>query len=243
MAIEVDGVNLQALFALTHGLYVVSSHSDGGGNGQIADAVMQVAAEPPALAVSISKRNLTHGLIEKSRVFSVSVLGQSTPFKFIGLFGFKSGRDVDKLSQVEHSPGITGCPVVTENAVAAIEAKLVGSVDAGTHTVFIGEIVAAGRLNDGPPLTYAWYREHLKGRTPKNAPGYIPRAATGSAGKGKRGGGKMQKYACTICSYLYDPEIGDPDNGVEPGTAFEDLPDDWVCPVCGAEKSEFEPEE
>jgi rubredoxin len=51
------------------------------------------------------------------------------------------------------------------------------------------------------------------------------------------------KYRCTVCDYLYDPEVGDPDNGVEPGTAFEDLPDDWVCPECGVEKDMFEPEE
>jgi len=51
----------------------------------------------------------------------------------------------------------------------------------------------------------------------------------------------MQKFKCDLCSYIYDPEKGDPDNGVEPGTAFEALPDDWVCPVCGAGKSDFYP--
>ncbi|RKY96392.1 MAG: rubredoxin [Candidatus Hydrothermota bacterium] len=51
----------------------------------------------------------------------------------------------------------------------------------------------------------------------------------------------MKKYKCTICGYIYDPEVGDPDNGVNPGTAFEDLPDTWVCPVCGAPKADFEP--
>jgi rubredoxin len=50
----------------------------------------------------------------------------------------------------------------------------------------------------------------------------------------------MEKYKCLLCGYIYDPEIGDPDNGVEPGTAFEDLPDEWVCPECGAEKEDFE---
>jgi rubredoxin len=49
----------------------------------------------------------------------------------------------------------------------------------------------------------------------------------------------MQKYRCTVCNYIYDPAIGDPDSGVQPGTAFESLPDSWVCPVCGAAKSEF----
>ncbi|RME23515.1 MAG: rubredoxin [Deltaproteobacteria bacterium] len=51
----------------------------------------------------------------------------------------------------------------------------------------------------------------------------------------------MQKYTCSVCGYVYDPEKGDPDNGVEAGTAFENIPDDWVCPVCGADKSLFEP--
>ena len=53
----------------------------------------------------------------------------------------------------------------------------------------------------------------------------------------------MGKYLCTICGYIYDPALGDPENGVASGTAFEDLPDDWVCPVCGADKDQFEPEE
>jgi rubredoxin len=49
----------------------------------------------------------------------------------------------------------------------------------------------------------------------------------------------MQKYVCDVCGYIYDPSEGDPDSGIASGTAFDDLPDDWVCPVCGAPKSEF----
>lgn len=52
----------------------------------------------------------------------------------------------------------------------------------------------------------------------------------------------MTKYACDACDYVYDPELGDPDNGVEPGTAFEDLPDDWICPECGVDKDLFSPQ-
>ncbi len=51
----------------------------------------------------------------------------------------------------------------------------------------------------------------------------------------------MKKYKCQICGYVYDPEKGDPDAGIKAGTPFEDLPDSWVCPVCGASKSDFEP--
>jgi len=50
----------------------------------------------------------------------------------------------------------------------------------------------------------------------------------------------MDKYRCTVCDYVYDPKVGDPDNDIDPGTSFDDLPDDWVCPDCGAEKELFE---
>ena len=53
----------------------------------------------------------------------------------------------------------------------------------------------------------------------------------------------MQKYVCDLCGYVYDPAVGDEENGVAPGTAFEDIPDDWVCPVCNAGKDEFSPQD
>ncbi len=53
----------------------------------------------------------------------------------------------------------------------------------------------------------------------------------------------MKKYVCTVCGWIYDPVVGDPDNGVAPGTSFEDIPEDWVCPLCGVGKDEFEPTE
>ncbi|MDD5591644.1 MAG: rubredoxin [Dehalococcoidales bacterium] len=51
---------------------------------------------------------------------------------------------------------------------------------------------------------------------------------------------KLAKYECTVCGYVYDPELGDPEGDIAPGTPFDELPDDWVCPVCGADKSDFE---
>lgn len=51
----------------------------------------------------------------------------------------------------------------------------------------------------------------------------------------------MDKYHCVICDYIYDPEKGDPDHGIAPGTSFDDIPDDWTCPLCGVDKSNFEP--
>lgn len=59
----------------------------------------------------------------------------------------------------------------------------------------------------------------------------------------KTGDADMQKYVCNICGYVYDPETGDPDNDIAPGTSFDDLPDDWTCPICGAPKENFSPED
>jgi rubredoxin len=169
----------------------------------------------------------------------VTVLDEATPLKFIGIFGFNSGRKVNKLSHVCFQDGITGCPLITQNAISVFEVQVQERIDIGTHSIFVGEVVSAEVLSGGKPLTYSYYQEHLKGKTPKNAPTYRGEK------KEKRGierRNPMQKYICDVCGYVYDPKEGDPDNGVKPGTPFEDLPDGWVCPVCGASKDQFSPE-
>lgn len=223
----------KALWKITYGLYVVSAKTKGKLNGQIANTVFQVTSEPPTLAVSINKQNFTHECIRESKAFAVSVLSRETPLEFIGNFGFRCGRDVDKLKDVEHKIGLSGVPVVLENAVAYIETEIINSFDCGSHTVFLGKVTDAEILNDQEPLTYDYYHKVKRGTAPKTAPTYIKETSP-------EPGGKMQKYRCTVCGYIYDPQVGDPDNGVKAGTPFESLPADWVCPVCGAAKTEFE---
>ena len=175
-AIMDSDVDLKALFTLSYGLYIVTSHFEGRLNGQISNTVFQVTAEPPRIAVSINKNSLTREYISKSGMFAVSVLDESTPMKFIGLFGFKSGREVDKLSQVTFKKGVTGCPIVTENTITALEAKVIDQLDAGTHIVFIADVVTAQLLRQGTALTYAYYYDIKKGKSPKSAPSYRPQA-------------------------------------------------------------------
>ena len=164
-------------------------------------------------------------------MFTVSALSQNTPLSFIGHFGFKSGRDIDKLEGINYKTGETRTPVVTDNTLAYLEARVIQEVDVGTHTLFIGELVEAEVLKEGEPMTYAYYHQVKRGTTPKTAPSYIDEK--------KEAIPKMMKYKCTVCGYIYDPELGDPDGGVAPGTPFEEIPDDWVCPICGVGKSEF----
>ncbi len=228
-------MNLKALYKLGYGLYIVSSRNGDRLNGQIANTVFQVTSEPPTIAVSINKSNLTHEFIKESKVLAVSVLSQDTPLSFIGHFGFKSGRDMDKLEGINYKAGVTQAPVVTDNALAYLEAKVIQQVDVGTHTIFIGELVGADVLKEGEPMTYAYYHQVKRGTTPKTAPSYVEEK--------KEAVPKMAKYRCTVCGWVYDPELGDSDGGIKPGTPFEEIPDDWVCPICGAAKSEFEREE
>ena len=225
-------MNLKALYKLGYGLYIVCSRKGKQLNGQVANTVIQITSEPPTIAVSINKGNLTHQFITESKVFTASILAQDTPLAFIGHFGFKSGRDMDKLKGINYKTGETGAPIVTDHALAYLEAKVIKQLDVGTHTIFVGELVGADVFKEGEPMTYAYYHQVKRGATPKTAPSYIAEK--------KEAGTKMAKYECTVCGYIYDPELGDPDGGIEPGTPFEKLPDDWVCPVCGAAKSEFE---
>lgn len=231
-------MDLKALFKLSYGVYVVTSKKNGGINGQIANTVFQVTSEPPKVAVSINKGNLTHEFIKGSKVFASSVLCQETPLTFIGNFGFKSGRDTDKFKGISYKIGDTGAPLVLDNAVSYLEARVTQEMEVGTHTIFIGEVVNADVVaGDKACMTYEYYHLIKGGKTPKAAATYLEEKPVETKKEAKSA---MSKYKCTVCGYIYDPEKGDPDSSIKPGTPFEKLPDDWVCPVCGAAKSEFE---
>ncbi|WXG46794.1 MAG: flavin reductase [Candidatus Atabeyarchaeum deiterrae] len=230
------------------GMFVVSSKKEGRFNGQICNSLFQVTSEPPEIVASINKQNLTHSYIQTSKVYTATILSTETPMTFIGTFGFKSGRDVDKFKNAKYRVGVTGAPIVLDYGMGYFEAQVIGSLDCGTHTVFLGKVVDADILkSDAEPMTYDYYHQVKKGLTPKTAATYIKEEAKGMSKKAPAAKPakaaaqpKMSKYKCSVCGYIYDPAQGDPDSGVKPGTPFENLPDDWVCPVCGAAKTEFE---
>ena len=99
---------------ISYGLYIVTSREGDRINGQAANAVMQVCANPPLVAIAINKENLTHDFIKKSGVFAVSILSQDAPPRLIGRFGFKSGREVDKFAGQNYRLGANGCPILQE---------------------------------------------------------------------------------------------------------------------------------
>ncbi|MDD5455819.1 MAG: rubredoxin [Candidatus Margulisbacteria bacterium] len=233
-------IQREVLNDISYGMYIVSSQKEGRYNAQIANVVFQVTSEPIQLALCINKKNLTHEYIESSGMFGISILEEAADMPFIGHFGFRSGREMDKFEKVNKLITANNVPLVTDFAISVLEGKVLKQIDAASHTLFMGEIVFSRKLKSARSMTYAYYHEIKKGKTAVNAPTYISPETKNIVNKG---GMNMKKYVCGVCGYIYDPAVGDPDHGVQPGTAFESLPDNWTCPVCGVSKDQFNPEE
>ncbi len=229
-------MNLKAIQKICYGVYIISSKMDGKINGQIANTAFQITSDPPTLAISINKQNLTHEFIESSKVFAVSILSKFAPMTLIGKFGFKSGRDTDKFADTKYKTGTTGAPVVLDSTIGYLECEVVSMTDVGTHTIFIGKVVDCDVLSDSEAMTYTYYHQVKGGKEPKTAPTYVKEESVKTAPE------ESGKYVCNVCGYVYDPAVGDPDNGIQAGTRFEDLPDSWACPICNAPKNEFSKE-
>lgn len=169
-------MDVNVFHQLTYGMYVVASAKDGRYNGQIVNTVFQTTDAPPNIAVCVNRGNLTHEYIQASGLVCVSILSEEAPMTFIGKFGFKSGRDIDKFKDTSFRVTPAGCPVVLDHALGYLEAKVTARMEAGAHTVFSCEVTGSGIVAAGKPMTYAYYHEVKKGLTPKTAPTYAQRA-------------------------------------------------------------------
>lgn len=228
-------MDAKVMHKISYGMYIVCSKNGERFNGQIANTVFQITSDPPTIAVSINKQNLTHDFIQESGLLTVSILSQQTPMTLIGTFGFKSGREMDKFAEIGYKQGLNGVPVIEEYCLGYLEAQVIQALDMQSHTVFIARVTEGAITGQEEPMTYAYYHQVKRGTAPKTAPTYIKEEKKSMSAK--------PKYKCTVCGYIYDPEVGDPDGGIEPGTPFEEIPEDWVCPVCGVSKEDFEIEE
>lgn len=211
----------EILRTLSYGMYALGVKGENRPSACIVNTVFQITASPAMIGVSVSHDNYSNECIKKNGIFTVSVLSEDTSGAVIGALGFNSGRDTDKLHNVRYKVLQEGVPVIKENICCWFLCRMVNSVETPTHTVFLAEIVAGSEKYVGKPMTYAYYHEVIKGVAPKNAPTYQPRVIADEA---------VDRYICTICGYVYN----------DPDTPFEELPDDWVCPVCGAPKSVFQ---
>jgi len=220
-------IDFNVLFKVSYGLYIVSSGNKEKGNGYISNTFFQVTSEPPKFATCCNKNNFTSDFIEKSGYFAVSVLHQQTDADIYGRFGYRSGRNFDKMTELKTIYGQTGVPIIIEGTIAWLEFKVVDKFDVGTHWLFIGELIDAQIIDDiSEPITYNYYRNIRKGLAPKNAPTYIDKSKLAVKTTAKSG-----IYKCTACGHIYDEN--------KEGIKFSDLPDDWTCPDCGADKEDF----
>lgn len=212
-------MNQAALFTLSYGVFLLGTENNGAKNACIINTCQQVASETPKVSISVLKTNLTNYMIGASGKFNISVLGQHAKLEQIAHFGFNSGRNQNKFEGIAYEQDGLGIPVVKEGAVATLSCQVIDSIDLGSHTLFIGEVVEAQQLNEKPPMTYAFYRDLKAGKI-----SYDVEKKESVAAK------EMEKvqYECGVCHYLYDGEV-----------PFEALPEDYVCPICGKPKSVF----
>lgn len=214
-------MNKNAFRQLSYGVYIVSTWDEGRATGCTANSAMQITSEPATIAVSINHGNYTNECIQKLGKFAVSVLGEHSDPGTIGVFGFQSGRDNNKFDQVK--PEIKGYMPIIPDACAYIVCEVADKMETDTHTVFLGKVVDADILRQDNPMTYAYYHKVIKGKSPKAAPTYIPEESQDTPRKESE-----PVYVCGVCGYEYHGDI-----------PFEELPDDYVCPVCKQPKSVF----
>ena len=211
-------------------MYIISSGYNGKYNGMIINALVQVTAFPNQIIASVNKESLTLEYIKKSSLFNVSVLDKDAPLQLIGLFGFQTGKNIDKFSKTESFSGKNGIPIVKNHIVSYVETKVVSKLDAGTHVLFLGEVLESEVLTKAEPMTYNYYRDVKGGKVPRTAATFHPQEAEKI---------EVERHRCTVCGYIYDSRYGDPDSGINSGVPFQDLPEDWVCPICNAKKDKF----
>lgn len=173
----------ETLFKLSYGLFVLSARDTEKDNGCIINTVMQITDTPLQIAVGINKDNYTYEMIEKTGSFNVSVLTEDVPFSVFENFGFKSGRTEDKFSAFnDKERSENGILYLTKYTNAFISAKVIKTLDCGTHMMLIAEVTDAKTLSDAPSVTYDYYFKNIK---PK------PEA-------------KKKGYVCKICGYVYE---------------------------------------
>ena len=233
-------IDFKTFHKLSYGLYLICSEFEGQKSGYVGNTGFQVTATPSTIAISCNKDNFSCNIIQKSHLFSISVLQKELDVTIIGDFGFKSMKDFNKFEKHLYKTGKLGIPVVIEYCIACFECNVIKEVDCGSHILFIGEVIESEKLSDAPPLTYDYYHERYKMLAPKNAPTYIePELLKQDREEQIFQNDLPSEYICTICGYTYNQEEGDLASGILPGTPFEELPEDYVCPICRAGKDFF----
>lgn len=210
-------MNQSAFHKLSYGVYIISTWDNGRPTGCTANSAMQITSSPATIAISINHNNYTNKCISETGKFAISILAEDSDPSIIGTFGFQSGKDVDKFTEVKYSVE-DYMPVVTDSC-GYIVCEVIDKMETSTHTVFLGEVKGAEIFGNRDAMTYAYYHKVVKGKSPKNAPTYIPDEEEEKVeNRQKRG------FKCEVCGYIYEGE---------------ELPTDFKCPICGMGPDKF----
>ncbi len=204
-------MNREILRDLSYGVYVVSSKKGDKDVGCIVNSAMQITSNPATIAVSVNVDNYTNCAIKETGEFVLMILPEDVDSQVIGTFGFKSSREVEKFEEMDYEIK-EGYPILS-CAIGYLKMKVINTVEVGTHTLFIGEVIASEKEKSSAPMTYAYYHAVKKGKSPKNAPTYQEEKVEPN----------KKQYVCTICGYIHEGELAE----------------DFVCPICGVSKEMF----
>lgn len=202
----------EVLRKLSYGMYVISSKDENDKDvGCVVNTVVQITSKDPTIIVSINHDNYTNEVISKTNKFLISVLPTDIDKEIIGKFGYFSSRDTDKFSSVEYEE-LDGIKYI-KDSIGVMSCRVVNVMETATHTVFLASVNDEIMLNDKETMTYKYYHDVLKGKSPKNAPTYVEEEKS-----------TKKVYKCQVCGYEVETD---------------NLPDDYVCPICGVKKDKF----
>ncbi len=177
-------MDAQAMYKLSYGLFILTAKEGEKENGCIVNTVTQVTTTPNRITVTVNKQNYTHGMIQRTGVFNVSVLSTGSKFAAYRHWGFQSGAEIDKTEQIAFQRAENGLIYISEDCNAYLSAKVISSVDLGTHTLFVADVTDAQVLSDSESVTYAYYQKNIKPAPKKEE--------------------KKTGFICTVCGYIYE---------------------------------------
>ena len=191
-------VDSTAMFKLSYGLFVLTARDGEKDNGCIINTCTQLTDKPLTISVCVNKSNLTHDMIAKTGIFNVSVLTTETPFETFTFFGFQSGRDVNKFEfDAAYERSENGVFYLKYFCNSFISAKVINSIDCGTHTMFIAEVTEASVLSNEESVTYEYYHKNIKPKPEAKKKGYVCRIC----GYIHEGDTLPEDFICPICGH------------------------------------------
>jgi len=252
-------MNEATMFNLTYGLFVLTAEADGRHSGCIINTAQQVTAIPNRISIAVNKANYTHDLILKGGKFNISILSEAASFDTFKHFGFQSGRDVDKFADYPAAKQSgNGLYYITEGTNGYISAEVEQTLDLGTHTLFIASVADMEVLSDVPSATYTYYHKNIKPQ-PQKAPASKTVWRCKICGYEYEGETLPEDYICPLCKHpasdfekieVAVAEEEPPKAEEKPVTKWrcticgyvheaEELPADFVCPLCRQPASVF----